>query len=123
MDAVQNSTKGFVRLYANCQRNFLKDYEPGNVVIYGMNTGNETATIKLNSMGPNQAIEQYLLEPANGMLKSREVLLNGELLEMTSDEELPEFSPLPLNHNRKFQIPPLRFGFWVIQNAAVANCT
>ncbi|KAK7080635.1 hypothetical protein SK128_002593 [Halocaridina rubra] len=110
-----------LRLYSHCQQFGSASFEPGNVVVYGMNVGNITSSVVLAGVHSNHTIEQYLLEPMGQGLVSRDVMLNGEMLELANDEELPELMPLLLPQ-QEFEIPPTTFGFWVIKQAHVADC-
>jgi len=54
-------------------------------------------------------------------MDSRFVKLNGKVLKMINDEDLPEL--LPLLSKQPFGLPPLSFGFFVVDAGSNIDCS
>ena len=63
----------------------------------------------------------WLLPPA-GNLTSTSVQLNGVLLQLVADTELPNFSPEKQSAGPSLSLPDISFGFVVFKNAQVKAC-
>ena len=64
------------------------------MTLFGVNMGNETFQFGLGSPLNGSRIESYYFSPApDGDLTSRRILLNGNELQVTSDDDLPELDP------------------------------
>ncbi|XP_066976946.1 heparanase-like [Macrobrachium rosenbergii] len=122
LDIATEGAPKTTRLYGHCQKPGSMSYKPGNVVIFGVNVDHSRSSrVTFDKMSPDHSIQQYLLEPPDNFIQSGDVMLNGKLLEMTSDEELPDLDPHLLS-GQELEIPPLSFGFWVVVDAHVQDC-
>ena len=55
--------------------------------------GNETFEFGLGSPLNGSRIESYYFSPPDGDLTNRRILLNGNELQLTSDDDLPDLVP------------------------------
>nr|XP_045614491.1 heparanase-like [Procambarus clarkii] len=109
------------RLYAHCLRNITADHTPGAVVVFGMNLLKEATQVRLEGHLATSPLLQYLLLPPDGDLQSRQVMLNGQLLQMTPEGDLPDLTPTPLPP-ALLHLPPTSLGFWVMPHAHARAC-
>ncbi|XP_069163105.1 inactive heparanase-2 isoform X2 [Procambarus clarkii] len=109
------------RLYAHCLRNITADHTPGSVVVFGMNLLKEATQVRLEGHLATSPLLQYLLLPPDGDLQSRQVMLNGQLLQMTPEGDLPDLTPTPLPP-ALLHLPPTSLGFWVVPHAHARAC-
>nr|XP_053650141.1 heparanase-like isoform X2 [Cherax quadricarinatus] len=114
-------TQPTTRLYAHCLRNLTGDYTPGSVVVFGMNLSKEPAQVTLSGHLATSPLLQYLLQPPDGNLQSRQVMLNGRVLDVTSDGQLPDLMPSSQPPGT-LQIPATSLGFWVLPHAQAPAC-
>ncbi|XP_064113479.1 heparanase-like [Macrobrachium nipponense] len=122
LDIATEGSPETTRLYGHCQKPGSASYKRGNVVIFGVNVDHSRSSkIQFDKMSPDHSIQQYLLEAPDNFIQSGDVMLNGILLEMTSDEELPDLEPHLLS-GKEIEIPPLSFGFWVVVDAQAQDC-
>lgn len=66
--------------------------------------------------------EEYHLTPEGGNIKSRRVLLNGKLLQLTETGDIPSFSPMLETLKSPISIEPLSIKFIVFPNYNTPNC-
>ena len=100
----------YVRLFAHCGKS-----HGNSIVVFGLNISPETKTIHIgnqlsSSNGGSYKIEKYIIEPADGLV-SNQVKLNGKLLNLINDLELPDLIPELLSNNY-LTLPPYGIGFW-----------
>ena len=108
-----------IRVYAHCA-NVRQGLNPsGSVVLIVINVNvKEEAT--LNFKDNKFSVDQYLLTPANGNIDDGMVALNGKVLKMVSETELPVLEPI--RSNFPLRIPPLSYGFFVLINSDAKVC-
>jgi heparanase 1 len=105
-----------VRTYAHCTPG-----RPGAVTLLALNL-NETDAIALRiKPRASEDLELYLLTSSGAT--SPDVLLNGELLEVTEpDGVLPPLDPLAVAGGRAIELPALSYAFVLLPDAAPAAC-
>ncbi|XP_068216755.1 inactive heparanase-2-like [Palaemon carinicauda] len=122
LKVITDGSPDTTRLYGHCQKPGSTSYKPGNVVIFGVNVDpSKSSKISFKGMTSEHKIHQYLLEPPNQFIQSTDVMLNGKLLEMTPDDQLPDLEPQLLS-GQEIEFPPLSFGFWVVVDAHTQDC-
>ncbi|XP_045129974.1 heparanase-like isoform X3 [Portunus trituberculatus] len=107
-----------LRLYAHClhpHAHGTNDTE-GGVVVLAMNLGSRTVSVRLQDEVAASPVLQYLLQPSGGDIQARQVLLNGNEIQLGPDGELPPLPPTVLLPG-PFSVPPASFGFWVLPRA------
>lgn len=112
-----------VRVYAHCINPYGEmGYSPYGIVLMVLNL-NQTQTASIVIKNPTLKsldIDQYLFSPLNGNLDDKDVSLNGEVLRMSSNTTLPKLRPLRIK--QPIQIPPLRYGFYVLLDSHANAC-
>ncbi|CAN4088400.1 unnamed protein product [Withania somnifera] len=66
--------------------------------------------------------EEYHLTPEGGNIKSRRMLLNGKLLQLTETGDIPNFSPVLKTLKSSISIEPLSIKFIVFPNFNSPSC-
>ncbi|KAK6174495.1 hypothetical protein SNE40_017760 [Patella caerulea] len=110
-----------VRVYAHCtNRNSSIGYKPGSITVYIMNIGSETVSTDI-PFSSSKTQERYILSPGddNG-LTSQFVKLNGVVLTLPNDYELPPLRPL--YSQGTLQLEAYNMGYIVIPDAMKAEC-
>ncbi|XP_016563307.2 heparanase-like protein 1 isoform X2 [Capsicum annuum] len=77
--------------------------------------GSRSSDVKLSR-------EEYHLTPEGGNIKSRKVLLNGRLLQLTGKGNIPTLSPVLKNLKSPVSVEPLSIKFIVFPNFSSASC-
>ncbi|XP_063233131.1 uncharacterized protein LOC134536950 isoform X2 [Bacillus rossius redtenbacheri] len=122
-----------LRLYAHCAAERSRggatpSYERGAVTVFGVSYLDGSASLALKATswgrgpGGEEEVHQYVLTAPD--LDSRDVLLNGQPLQLNPDGSLPIVVPT-IHHTDQsitVTIPPNSIGFWVIPNAKVRPC-
>lgn len=67
--------------------------------------------------------EEYHLTPEGRNIRSRTMLLNGKLLQLTETGDIPSLSPVFTNLNSPLSIEPLSIKFIVFPNFNSPSCT
>ncbi|XP_062515095.1 heparanase-like isoform X2 [Corticium candelabrum] len=116
-----------VRSFAFCtQPNdtaIKRSYMAGDVTLILINIQTEKpATIQLVEPLSQFNVDVYLLTPGIGGITSNFTLLNGDKLEMSMDNQLPMITPTTQANSQTISLPPLTYGFYVIQNAKAEAC-
>ncbi|CAH1974215.1 unnamed protein product [Acanthoscelides obtectus] len=108
-----------VRLYAHCSS---KNIPTNSVVIFGSNLGNTEANIKLEPSDSNSLIV-VAYELTSDSLLSKNIRLNGRLLKLRRNYELPTFVPKFTNTEPYVKMPPYSIVFWVVKGLNVKTCS
>jgi hypothetical protein len=89
------------------------------------NTVTELSAADGSTAAPLGRSEVYLLTSYPGVLTSREVFLNGNLLQLADEMagSLPEMAPLKVVEGKPVKIPPKSYGFIVLPDAGAGACT
>lgn len=74
----------------------------------------------INNLGTPR--EEYHLTPQNGLLRSSNVLLNGKALQLTSEGELPNLTPIYKDSNSSINIATWSIAFVVIPDFVAIGC-
>ncbi|CAL4073385.1 unnamed protein product, partial [Meganyctiphanes norvegica] len=122
LDLQLNTTTPTVRLYANCLSTSSQHYKKGAIVLYGMNTGEESALVRLGEGIDDTEVLEMLLQPTDGDLQSRSVMLNDVVVELTTQETLPPLDAWPSGVFGGLNIPPRTMGFWLLPEADAQAC-
>lgn len=114
VDVMQKDQK--LRAYAHCTKLGRIYKTPGAVTLLVINVYNVTARLSLKlDIRMVSPIDAYLLTSFGSHgLQSKNVALNGKLLEMVREDKLPDFIPKRLPPNSTVEIPPLCYGFYVL---------
>ncbi|KAK6174487.1 hypothetical protein SNE40_017754 [Patella caerulea] len=118
---VLNITQGTdpnVRVYAHCTNTRrARGYEAGSVTVYLMNIGSEPVTVDING-GITKHL--YILSPGDESgLTSQSLKLNGILLKMPTDGQLPPLNPVM--HNGSIELQGYGMAF-VVMEARKKEC-
>ncbi|CAI8054362.1 Heparanase [Geodia barretti] len=110
-----------LRSYAHCAK---PPYPAGSVVLLLLNTNFTTATVELlNEELASSYRDVFWLSPPAGDLTSTSVLLNGVLLELVDNRDLPHLVPAEDSPGSSFSVPSISFGFVVFKDTKIPACT
>eukprot|EP01043_Picozoa_sp_COSAG02_P053747 COSAG02_NODE_5982_length_3892_cov_18.035328_1_plen_548_part_00 len=118
-----------LRVYAFCAaENYWTHTQVGGVTLVFLNTANTVTELSAadgSTAAPLGRSEVYLLTSYPGVLTSREVFLNGNLLQLADEMagSLPEMAPLKVVEGKPVKIPPKSYGFIVLPDAGAGACT
>lgn len=118
-----------LRVYAFCAaENYWTHTQVGGVTLVFLNTANSVTEISATDGSTAAHLgrsEVYLLTSYPGVLTSREVFLNGNLLELADKKTgiLPEMAPLKVPEGESVKVPPKSYGFVVLPDAGAGACT
>ena len=113
-----------VRAYAHCVNvGNERGYEStGTITVFVLNMNEtEQAEIQLEGSLGDLEGDSFVFTSATGDMDSRLVKLNGEVLKMINDEDLPEL--LPLRVEQPFVLPPLSYGFFILDASGSIDCS
>eukprot|EP01083_Nonionella_stella_P287154 977377_1 len=120
-----------IRAYAYCTRSEKEgsvfDYGKGSVTVMVLNMQNNTIAFELNlkgvvAMDGSMSYDQYLLTSYPGVLQSRDVLLNGQVLQMVDDKTFPVLKPNIQPAGSVVAMEALSYGYVVVVNANATAC-
>ncbi|CAI8023721.1 Heparanase [Geodia barretti] len=110
-----------LRIYAHCAK---PPYPSGSVVLLLLNTNFTTATAELlNEELASSTRDVFWLSPLAGDLISTSVLLNGVLLELVGNRDLPHLVPAEDSRGSSLSVPSISFGFVVFKDTKIPACT
>ena len=99
-------------------------YPAGSVVLLLLNTNFTTATAELlNEDLASSYRDVFWLSPPAGDLTSTSVLLNGVLLELVDNRDLPHLVPAEDSPGSSLSVPSISFGFVVFRDTKIPACT
>ena len=99
-------------------------YPAGSVVMLLLNTNFTTATVELlNEELASSYRDVFWLSPPAGDLTSTLVLLNGVLLELVDNRNLPHLVPAEDYPGSSLSVPRISFGFVVFKDTKIPACT
>ncbi|KAL3266591.1 hypothetical protein HHI36_010755 [Cryptolaemus montrouzieri] len=108
-----------IRLYCHCTNNIQKQSFP-SVTVFGMNMQDVSAKIRIEGLSPigptgitPLKILSYTLTSKVSLL-NKNIYLNGEILKLRGDNELPNFVPKVVDGKPYVIMPPYSIVFWVI---------
>lgn len=112
-----------LRVYLHCTNPRHPKYREGDVTLFALNLSNVTQSLQLPKQLWSKSVDQYLLLPhGKDSILSREVQLNGRLLQMVDDETLPALHEMALAPGSTLGLPAFSYGFYVIRNAKAIAC-
>ena len=102
---------------------FTHSYPAGSVVmlLLNMNFGSASAYL-VNPELSSSSRDVYWLTPPNGNLTSTSVLLNGQLLQLVDNTEVPDLKPTEQPASSTITLPPISFGFYVFKDTKAPAC-
>ncbi|XP_064601621.1 heparanase-like isoform X2 [Liolophura sinensis] len=123
LEVTRSSLDNHLRVYGHCTRTGDRSkYHAGAVTLYILNLWAVDVEVKLPQFSETD-LHLYLLTPDGPSgLHSRNVRLNGQVLEMLSDSELPRLEPQTWPAGNPVHMEALTFGFVVIPDANVTVC-
>lgn len=115
-----------LRLYVHCtKKSFLNGLLP-SITVFGINLDSYFGKLRIEGIVPvhsNALLMAYTYELTyDKKITSKGIRLNGELLKMLPNSELPVFVPKLQTINSFVTIPPLSVVFWVIPTSNVKAC-
>ena len=94
------------------------------MVLLLLNTNFTTATVELlNEELASSYRDVFWLSPPAGDLTSTLVLLNGVLLELVDNRDLPHLVPTVDYPDSSLSVPSISFGFVVFKDTKIPACT
>ncbi|XP_075210233.1 uncharacterized protein LOC142317560 [Lycorma delicatula] len=100
------------------------EYERGAVTIFGVNLANEDIKLNIRASYKDEPVHMYILTAENKK-NDEKIYLNGQLLTLSSEGELPILSPKVKNASRNIMIdiPARSVYFLVLPDMKVRQCT
>ena len=108
-----------LRAYAHCTRK-SSAYQPGAVTLMVINLRDKPAQIELGNAFEDKKVDQFLVTSADGSLATKQIMLNGEKLQMRSNSSVPNLPAL--NVQQPMKMPSYSYAFYVIPDAGVKHC-
>ncbi|XP_011341385.2 heparanase isoform X2 [Ooceraea biroi] len=114
-----------VRLYAHCTpRRALIARVPA-VTIYGMNIDRNAVRVDIPELfvQPSKLVKIFFYSLTADYLQSSEIKVNGEVLKLRPNGDLPPFRPRILDPTDPIILPPYSMAFMVIHGLEVPACS
>lgn len=108
-----------LRAYAHCTRK-SSAYQPGAVTLMVINLKSKPARIEFGSTFKDKKVDQFLVTSADGSIATKQIMLNGEKLQMRSNNSVPNLPAL--NVQQPMKMPSYSYAFYVIPDAGVKHC-
>lgn len=121
---ISPETYKYIRIYAHCTSKTTSiNYVPG-ITLYGMNLDKSTAKIKIQGIIPklNKKLNIFLYILTSDNQTSRSIKMNGEVLKLQPNGQLPPFNPIIINISEIIMLPPLSMVFMVIYGVHIPAC-
>jgi len=110
----------YLRVYAHCTKN---NNPPGSVTLLLLNLHPSVSYNVITSIevynGPR---DEYLLTAPENRLQLQQTQLNGKLLQLTPDLQIPELPPVRRAGNEPLVIAPLSYGYVVLLEKRAEAC-
>ena len=98
-------------------------YPAGSVVMLLLNMNFSSVSAHLvNAELASSSRDVYWLTPPSGNLTSTSVQLNGQLLQLVDNTELPDLKPEEQAASSTITLPPISFGFYVFKDTKAPAC-
>ena len=98
-------------------------YPAGSVVMLLLNMNFSSVSAHLvNAELASSPRDVYWLTPPSGNLTSTSVQLNGQLLQLVDNTELPDLKPEEQAASSSITLPPISFGFYVFKDTKAPAC-
>ncbi|XP_043601188.1 heparanase-like [Bombus pyrosoma] len=113
----------YLRLYAHCTPKKAWTGRVPAITIYGINLANFPVHVTIQGIPVfHKNAKVYLYALTSDKLQSRTIKINGELLKLESNGNLPPFRPIVLEPTEQISLPPYSMIFIIIHNAKVPAC-
>ncbi|XP_023288563.1 heparanase isoform X2 [Orussus abietinus] len=115
----------YLRLYAHCTPQSASLDNVPAITIYGVNINSKSMRINIEGIipAPNKKIIVSLYALTSDHLQSRNINLNGEVLNLRSNGHLPPFKPVTLNTLESIELPSYSMIFLVIHHVNIPVCS
>ncbi|KAE9587624.1 putative glycosidase [Lupinus albus] len=91
--------------------------------LWHKNMSDDSKEMKLNFLsGTERAREEYHLTPHDGNIHSQIMALNGNILTVNSNGEIPSLQPIYVNPSNPIVVAPFSIVFAHIPDAVVTAC-
>ena len=77
---------------------FFLPFLISRVTLFAVNMGNQTFQFNLDPPLDSSRIQSFVFSPENGDIRSRNILRNGKVLQLTDDDQVPDFEPGSYEH-------------------------
>ncbi|XP_051160094.1 heparanase-like [Leptopilina boulardi] len=119
---LQISTKnnfGNTRLYCHCTPEKIF---PNSITIFGVNINEKSIRLSLENISifSKSKISLYILTADN--LLSRSIKMNGKVLNLLKNGDLPSFTPISHENEKIITLPAYSMIFIIIQNVSIPIC-
>ncbi|GAB1604004.1 heparanase-like [Argonauta hians] len=120
LETFSTDITGHFRLYSHCTNLQRSKYNPGSVTVYFLNIfSNQSVAVQFPQYS-RLSVDLYLLEPTDGLIKSRNVKLNGVPLALLDNHQIPSMKPK--SQKQPIIVPPLTLGFMVLPEIKAKSC-
>jgi len=122
---VGDSGTPYLRVYGHCTKNY-PPFQPGPVTLLLLNLHpttpyNITVTTQMGLVYTGSRDEYFLTAPGND-LRLQQTLLNGKLLELTPEGDIPPLEPVRRNGHEPLVMAPLSYGYVVLLQVEAPAC-
>ncbi|XP_017791859.1 PREDICTED: heparanase-like [Habropoda laboriosa] len=120
---LSSTDRSSLRFYAHCTpKNALIDNIPA-ITIYGVNIDKLAIPIIIEGIPVyHKNAKVYLYALTSDSLQSRSIQLNGKILQLLPNGNLPPFQPIVLEPTQLITLPPYSMVFIVVHGAKVPVC-
>lgn len=120
------ATSSKLRLYVHCTKKSFWDGLSPSITVFGVNLDTSFSKLRIEGIIPahsNDLLIAYTYELTyDKEITAEGIRLNGELLKMLPNNELPIFVPKIKTINSFVSVPPLSIVFWIIPASNVKAC-
>ncbi|XP_066250091.1 heparanase-like [Euwallacea similis] len=110
------TTNNTVRLYAHCGLG-----ASSRVTVFGINVANEEAVVEISGFQAGSKVQSYELV-SESTLYSQFIKLNGEILKVKSNGDLPDLKAKSIENSGNFTLPAYSITFLVFDDTDVTAC-
>ncbi|XP_031842931.1 heparanase [Nomia melanderi] len=118
------NNNGGVRFYAHCTPKKALINRVSAITIYGININEVPIRLTIHGILPilHKGAKLFVYALTSDNLQSRIIKMNGKILELQPNGNLPSFWPMILEPTQVIILPPYSMVFMVIHGAEVAAC-
>ncbi|KAH0947164.1 hypothetical protein HN011_010484 [Eciton burchellii] len=115
----------YVRLYVHCTPKKALIARVPAVTIYGINIDKIPVHVEIPELFTqrNNIVKVFLYSLTADYLQSSEIKMNGEVLKLQENGDLPPFRPIILDVMEPILLPPYSMAFIIIHGFEVAACS
>ncbi|XP_066581428.1 heparanase-like [Prorops nasuta] len=119
-----SSPNDYLRFYAHCTSKQRNKELPFSVTIFGMNIADKDTHVSISGITPikDKKIKMLMFYLTAENLQSRNIQLNGEVLRLGANGELPPLDPLIIDPDLPIHIPAYSISFIVLVNVDIPAC-